>query len=455
MMRLHDAAQMAGGKASGADVELAGVVTDSRADCAGALFVALQGPRFDGHDFVPQALQQGAAAALVSRPLATPIPQILAPDTRVALGRLAAAWRRRHPARVVGVTGSNGKTTVKEMLAAICAEAGPTLATRGNLNNDIGVPLTLLKLNASHRYAVIEMGANHPGEIAALSRLAGPEAAVITNAGAAHLEGFGSLAGVAQAKGELLTTLPATGVAVLNADDANFSLWREMAGERRVVSFGASPAAQVRVVEDTLTQQCGADGFVTGFDLAWDGKRYPLRLALAGRHNAVNAAAAVAAALALGLDMAQAQQGLARLQAVPGRLQAVPGRNGALLLNDSYNANPASFAAGLEALAHCPGERWVALGGFGELGADSAALHTELGRMSRRDGVTRLFATGPLADKAVDGFGAGGVYFSSQDELIAALRDGLQRDVVLLVKGSRSQKMERVVEALRATKDLM
>jgi UDP-N-acetylmuramoyl-tripeptide--D-alanyl-D-alanine ligase len=450
MMRLYEAAEMAGGKVSGPDRELTGVVIDSRADCSGALFVALRGPRFEGHDFVAQASQQGAAAALASRPLETSIPQILVPDTRAALGRLAAAWRRRHPARVVGVTGSNGKTTVKEMVAAICAEAGATLATRGNLNNDIGVPLTLLKLDASHRYAVIEMGANHPGEIAALATLAVPEVAVITNAGAAHLEGFGSVEGVARAKGELLTALPDAGVAVLNVDDANFPLWREMAGARRVLSFGCSDTADVRVVADSLSQHCDHQGFVTGFDLAWSGKRYPVRLALAGRHNAVNAAAAAAAALALGLDMETAQRGLSRLQPVPGRLQAVAGRNGALLLNDSYNANPASFAAGLEALAHCPGERWVALGGFGELGTDSAALHTELGRMSRRDGVTRLFATGPLADRAVDAFGAGAVYFPSQDELIAALRDGLQTNVVVLVKGSRSQKMERVVEALRA-----
>jgi UDP-N-acetylmuramoyl-tripeptide--D-alanyl-D-alanine ligase len=398
-------------------------------------------------------MEQGAAAALVERPLEIPLPQIRVPDTRAALGRLAAAWRRQQPARVIGVTGSNGKTTVKEMIAAICAEAGPTLATRGNLNNDIGLPLTLLKLDASHRYAIIEMGANHPGEIAALAALAAPDAALITNAGAAHLEGFGSVEGVARAKGEMLAALPPDGTAVLNADDAHFSLWRELAGGRRVVSFGCAAAADVRVVADSFHQSCGTHGFVTRFDLTWAGKCHPFSLALAGRHNAVNAAAATAAALALGLDVALAQSGLSRLQPVPGRMRAMAGLNGALLIDDSYNANPSSFAAGLEALAHCPGQRWVALGGFGELGQDSAALHGELGRLSRRDGVARLFATGPWAERAVDAFGPGGAYFPAQEDLIAALRDGLQGDVVLLVKGSRSQKMERVVEALRAATD--
>jgi UDP-N-acetylmuramoyl-tripeptide--D-alanyl-D-alanine ligase len=450
MMRLHDAADMAGGRVSGADVELEGVVTDSRANCSGALFVSLSGPRFDGHDFVPRALEQGAAAALVSRSVAVAIPQIIVPDTRQALARLAVAWRRRMAARVIGVTGSNGKTTVKEMIAAICAEAGPTLATRGNLNNDIGVPLTLLELRPPHHYAVVEMGANHPGEIAALAALAGPEVAVITNAGAAHLEGFGSVESVARAKGEILAALPADGVAVLNADDDFFPLWRELAANRRVLSFGCGGVSGVRVLEDTLAQSCGKDGFVTTFDLAWNGRRFPVRLALAGRHNAVNAAAATAAALALGLGMEQARAGLSRVQAVPDRLQAIPGRNGALLLNDSYNANPSSFAAGLEALTHCPGEHWVALGGFGELGADSATLHSELGRQARESGVTRLFATGPWSDKAVETFGGGARWFASQDELIAALRDALQQDVALLVKGSRSQKMERVVDALCA-----
>lgn len=447
MMRLSEAASLIGGVWVGADVEFNAVNTDSRKIQAGDLFVALQGPNFDGNAYAQAAQAAGAVAAIVSQPL-TDMPHILVADTRAALGQLARQWRQRMPVRVIGVTGSNGKTTVKEMIAAILGEVAPTLATRGNLNNDIGVPLTLLALRQKHRYSVVEMGANHPGEIACLAGLARPDVAVLNNAGAAHLEGFGSLEGVARAKGELITSLAGDGVAVLNCDDYFWSLWRDLAGGRQVIAFGSAADATVRLLPTTFSGGFVNGAYVSRFSLHWDGQDWPMQLSLPGLHNAANAAAAASAALALGLSMVQVQAGLAKVRPVSGRMQPMRCGGDVLVFNDTYNANPASFAVGLDVLVTIPGERWVVLGGFGELGAASAALHADLGRQAKGHGVTRLFATGPLADKAVETFGAGASYFDKQDELIRVVQDSLHKGVVMLVKGSRSQRMERVVEAL-------
>lgn len=447
MMRLSEAAVMAGGVMAGADVTFDAVTSDSRQVKAGDLFVALQGPRFDGNEYAPAAQAAGAVAALVSRPL-DGIPHILVNDTRAALGRWAAAWRHSLPLRLVGVTGSNGKTTVKEMIAAILGEAGPTWATRGNLNNDIGVPLTLLALRPEHRYAVVEMGANHPGEIAYLAGLAQPDVAVLNNAGAAHLEGFGNLEGVARAKGELIGALAESGTAVLNIDDRFWPVWQALAGSRRIIAFGTAAGADVRLLPESFQGELADAGYASRFCLRWDGRDWPIGLAMPGLHNAANAAAAAAAALALGLDMAQVQAGLGKVRPVPGRMQPMRCQSGALLFNDAYNANPASFAAALQVLATLGGERWVVLGGFGELGEGGATLHAELGRQAKQQGVMRLFATGPLAELAVASFGAGATYFEQQEELIRVVQQSLHKDVVMLVKGSRSQRMERVVEAL-------
>lgn len=452
MMRLSEAAAMAGGVLVGEDVLIEAVSSDSRRVKAGDLFVALSGPNFDGNDYAPAARAAGAVAALLSRavPGAEGLPHVLVDDTRQALGRLGAAWRRNLPLRLVGVTGSNGKTTVKEMIAAILAEAGPTWATQGNLNNDIGVPLTLLNLRPRHRYAVVEMGANHAGEIAYLAGLAQPDLIVLNNAGAAHLQGFGSLEGVARAKGELISALAGDGAAVLNRDDDFWPLWRELAGARRVIAFGTAAAADMRLLADSFRGEWCEDGYASHFSLRWEGGEWPLRLALPGRHNALNAAAAAAATLGLGLDMATVRAGLAKIRSVPGRMQPCLCSCGARLFNDSYNANPASFAAALDVLAGLPGEHWVVLGGFGELGEAGAALHAGLGRAAKARGVARLFATGPLAEQAVQSFGDGAGYFDKPEELIQVVQESLHKDVVMLVKGSRSQRMERVVEALCA-----
>jgi UDP-N-acetylmuramoyl-tripeptide--D-alanyl-D-alanine ligase len=449
MMRLSELEKIAGGERRGGDPEFAAASIDTRTLKPGDLYLAIRGARFDGNDFVAEAVRAGACAAVVERFADCAVPQLRVEDGRLALGRLGSAWRARWQGRVVGITGSNGKTTVKEMVAAALGVSAPVLKTQGNLNNDIGVPLTLLQLRPEHRFAAIEMGANHHGEIAYIGGLAAPDVAIITNAGAAHLEGFGSLEGVARAKGELIGALSASGVAVLNADDRFFDYWRGLAGGRTVLGFGFSEAATVRADPDSVTMGLGADGFRTSFDLIYRGERFSMALALAGRHNVTNALAAAGAALTLGLDPDQIRNGFARIAPVPGRLEPVRGLHGSLLINDAYNANPSSFGAALDVLTGMPGEPWVALGAFGELGEAGPELHAGIGRQAREMGVKRLLAVGPNADKAAEAFGDGAVYCQNQDELIERVGTGLSGQTVVLVKGSRSQRMERVVEALR------
>lgn len=432
------------GQLRGADGPFAGVSTDSRSIRNGELFIALSGPNFDGGDFVGQALRKGAAAAVVSQPVGEPVAQIVVADTRKALGMLARHWRRQQPATVVGITGSNGKTTLKELTAACLSRAGSTLATEGNLNNDVGVPLMLLRIRPEHRYAVIEMGANHVGEIAGLVRMACPDVVAITNAGPAHLEGFGSLEGVARGKGEILQGDPRPDCAVLNADDPFFDFWRSLVGDARTVSFGLSASADVR-----------GDGIVVGrdrtdFQLHIGSECVAVSLALAGEHNVRNACAAAAIASCLGVAAREVAAALGGAQPVGGRLQPVTGRNGATLYDDSYNANPLSVVAGARFLASLPGHAWVILGDMKELGSEAAQLHSEAGRQIRETGVERLFATGELCRHAVEAFGPGAVWFADAEELAASVQRELAGDVSVLVKGSRSMRMERVVDVLRA-----
>ena len=446
MMRLSDLCRIVDGELKGDDVPFHAVSIDTRSLRGGDLFVALKGERFDANEFIEQAERAGAAAALVERQTASGLPQAVVADTRLALGRLGRAWRRRCSVAVIGVTGSNGKTTVKEMLAAVLGLHDPVLFTQGNLNNELGVPLTLLGLRPEHRYAVVEMGANHPGEIAYTSRLAQPDVALITNAGAAHLEGFGSIEGVARAKGELLGTLGEGGTAVLNTDDAFLHLWKQLAGKRRVITFGFSSRADVRAVAIEPTRLAGS--FHTCFSVEYESLRWSINLALAGRHNVCNALAATAGSLALGLEMEQIQAGLAAVRPVPGRMQSVTGPQGSVLINDSYNANPTSFEAALDVLVALDGEPWVIMGALGELGEESSELHARVGRMAKEKGVVRLFATGPDADQAVTTFGKGAAFFSQPSDLARAVRKIIHKDVVALVKGSRSQRLEQVIDAL-------
>lgn len=442
MTTLQHAAESMHGQLEGTDRIFDGVSTDTRTLQSGELFVALDGPNFRGTDFVPQAREKGAAGAVVHAHVENSLPQIRVRDTRVALGALGASWRREQAAIVVGITGSNGKTTLKEMTAACLAQAGPTLATAGNLNNDIGMPLMLTRIEQQHRFVVLEMGANHAGEIAYLTSLAEPDVVAITNAGAAHLEGFGSVDGVARAKGEILGGRSRPGVAVLNADDEYFDVWRAMAKDIDIVTFGITKPADVSATE------IRADGQGANFELQIDGRSLEVRLSLPGRHNVRNACAAAAIARSLGLAAEQIQVGLERVRPVSGRLEPRAGLKGSTLFDDSYNANPLSVAAAAEFLASLDGRAWLVLGDMGELGEDSARLHHDVGHAVKQAGVDRLFATGELSRNATAAFGADGSWFESIDALVDALRTSVTAGVNVLVKGSRFMRMERVVEAL-------
>jgi UDP-N-acetylmuramoyl-tripeptide--D-alanyl-D-alanine ligase len=442
---LSDMAAAIDAQRIGNDCVINGISIDTRTLQTGQLYLAIAGDRYDGHAFIEQAEQAGAAALLLQQPSTSALPQLIVADTRIALGQLAASWRQKMPAKLIGVTGSNGKTTVKEMLAAICNGQGPTLATQGNLNNDIGVPLTLLQLQPSHDYAVIEMGANHPGEIAYTSVLAAADVVVINNVGAAHIEGFGDLDGVARSKGEIIDSLGATGTAILNRDDHYFPSWLSRAGQRHVISFGFDASASVSARNSST--HLSADGFVTTFDAVIEGQSSTMQLQLAGDHNVKNALAATAAALAIGLPLATIQKGLRQLQPVTGRMQPLTGRLGNWIIDDSYNANPSSLAAGLAVLP-ANRENWVVLGAFGELGNDSPALHRDMGQLLKQHPVSRLLATGDHARYSVEAFGDNGQFFETQADLIAALQQQLIGHEILFIKGSRAQHMERVVAAL-------
>lgn len=442
-LRASEIAAIVDGRLVGEDVFVEGIGTDTRELPANSLFIALRGERFDGHEFVRRAASLGAAAALTDHQSETPFPQIVVADTLAAMQRFAAAWRMRSRAQVFAVTGSNGKTTVKEMLAGILRQGGCVLATRGNLNNHIGVPLMLLELEESHDYAVMELGANHAGEIATLTRLVRPNAGLITNAADAHLEGFGSREGVARAKGELFADLAADGSAVINADDDYAPLWTELAGDRHQVTFGLDANA------DVVARDIEYDGAVTRFRLITPDDQASVVLPLSGRHNVVNALASAAACWGMNVPLANIVTGLEHSVPVDGRLQRVAAASGATLVDDTYNANPSSLAAALDVLAGEGGRCWLVLGDMGELGDDAEAAHAEAGRQARAAGVERLFALGTLSASAVQAFGQGGQHFTDRESLINCLQRELGSATTVLLKGSRSAAMDKVVAALR------
>lgn len=441
---LAQAARTMRGTLSGADGYFSGASTDTRTIRAGELFFALQGPNFDGNRFVAVAADKDAAAAVVNALTGTTVPQILVNDARLAFGRLAADWRRHMPAKVIGITGSNGKTTLKELVRSCLSLTAKTLATEGNLNNDIGVPTMLSRLSAEYRFAVIEMGANHPGEIAYLAQITAADVVAITNAGPAHLEGFGSVDGVANAKGEILENPLRPACAVLNADDDYFSYWLSKVQDTEVITFGLTEDAMIRA-SDIEAADDGAR-----FLLHLKQESIAVELPLAGRHNVVNACAAAAIVTALGLSADQIKAGLECVRPVAGRLRPIKTPAGFIIYDDSYNANPQSVIAAAGFVASQGQDAWLVLGDMGELGNATEALHASVGQAAKQLGVSRLLATGVLTRHTVSAFGAGGQWFGSVDELVDELRRTLKPGYRVLVKGSRSARMERVVEALHA-----
>jgi len=434
------AAQLRGG-----DREFTGVATDSRVAGAGDLFVALVGERFDGHAYLEQARERGAVAALVSAAAAAPLPVLQVEDTQRALGRLGAYNRHLYRGPLVAITGSSGKTTVKNMVQAVLSRAGTTLATEGNFNNEIGVPLTLLRLQPTVEYAVVEMGAARAGDIAWLCELARPTVALLLNAMPAHLQGFGSVEGVAAAKGEIFDGLAAGDTAVINADQPWSRQWRKRAGGATVVDFGLEQPAAVSARD---IQNRGLAG--VAFTVSTPAGDMAMRLELPGVHNVANALAAVAVGLACGVGLTDIRDGLESLQPVAGRLHSTRVPGGATVIDDCYNANPGSVRAAIDMLAACPGRRTLVLGAMRELGERSAALHREMGEYAHTAGIDRLWGAGPELAECVATFGAGGRHFEDRADLVRALPGEFGTEDTVLIKGSRSAGMELVLQAMQA-----
>ncbi|MDH5394001.1 MAG: UDP-N-acetylmuramoyl-tripeptide--D-alanyl-D-alanine ligase [Gammaproteobacteria bacterium] len=440
-MKISDVARLFKAEINADDVHIKSVSTDTRSIEAGALFVALKGENFDAHDYLDLAAEKGAIAALVDHDVQTALPTIRVKDTRLALGQLASYWRQQLNIKVVGLTGSNGKTTVKEMLSCILSEVGSVVATAGNYNNDIGLPLTLLRMKPEHEFAVIEMGANHIGEIAYLTQLTKPDVALLNNAAPAHLEGFGSMQGIADAKGEIFSGLTEKGVAVINMDDHYADYWTSLCDDHKKIFFGLNDAADV-------SAQCDESKYNGVFALKVNAEEVTVKLSVLGFHNLKNALAASAAASALGIDIAAIKKGLENFKGVKGRLQVNPVMNDSVVIDDSYNANPASVKAAIDVLSSQQKESILILGDMGELGQDAGKLHADIGQYAKDKNINKLMTFGQLSAFAVQSFGENGFSYEDKNELIKDVKKQLKQGVAVLVKGSRSMHMEDVVAAL-------
>jgi UDP-N-acetylmuramoyl-tripeptide--D-alanyl-D-alanine ligase len=427
------------------DASFDGVSTDSRNLAAGNLFVALRGERFDAHDFLPLVAEHKVAAVVAEEiPQGLTVPALLVPDTRIALGEIARYWRDRFDLPLIGVTGSNGKTTVKEMIAAILDAAfgaNNYLATRGNFNNDIGVPLTLMRLEDACKAAVVELGMNHPGEIAVLSQIAQPTVGLVNNAQREHQEFMASVEAVAMENGTVLRNLPASGTAVFPADDPYTPLWRGYAAQCKVITFGLSDDADVRCTH--VANVFGSDLQVTA-----GGQQFTIKLNAAGLHNVRNALAAIACTLAIGISVEAIVKGLQAFAPVNGRLQRKTAIGGANVIDDTYNANPDSVRAAIDVLAQTASPRILVLGDMGEVGSDGRHYHEEVGAYARTHGIDRVLTLGELARHTSDAFGAQAMHCSNVEQLNQALDTFINSTATVLVKGSRFMKMERVVQHL-------
>jgi UDP-N-acetylmuramoyl-tripeptide--D-alanyl-D-alanine ligase len=441
--KLSEAAKWSDATWVGQDAEFKGVAIDSRLVEPGSLFVAIKGSRHDGHDYLEEATAQGASGALVNRPVTTSLPLLVVKDPVQGLGKLAAVWRRHHELPVIGVLGSNGKTTVKEIIATILQGhfGNAVLATQGNQNNELGVPLNLLRLNSSHKVAVIEMGANGHGEITRLGQIARPDIAVITNAGLDHIAGFGGVEGAARANGEIFATMDDNGIAIINGDDPCQSIWRSQLGKLPYLQFGFNP---VLIGADVLGHwHPKINGGELTIDSPWG--QIQCHLNLMGRHNALNALAAASTCLMMGVGLDTIASGLAAVNPINGRLKAQFSDSGALIIDDTYNANPSSLMAALEALSSLPGKKILVMGDMAELGDESETWHTKAGYAARSAGVECLLGVGELARFATDSFGQGGLHFTNNQALLKVLLPQLGADINVLVKGSRCMALENIV----------
>jgi len=449
ILRLSEVALWTHGTLSGKDLMVRGVAIDTRVPMQGALFVALKGDNFDGHDFVEKAKEAGAVALLVARPVASDLPQVVVTDTLLALGDLASHARAQQCARVVGITGSNGKTTVKTLVASILSLHGKTHVNAGNYNNEIGLPLSLLAMPDDTQYAVFEMGAGKPGDIDYLAAIARPEIGLVNNIGPAHLERMGSVEGVAETKGALYASLPAQGVAVINADETFATLFTSINRAGRTIRYGLYDASIKNGVD--VSAEIRKLGVESRFTLRTPAGDADVVLPLTGRHNVANALAAASIALALDVPLATIKQGLETAPVVKGRLvrHAMPG--GWTLIDDSYNANPASTAAAIATLVEEPAEAWLVLGDMRELGAQARELHAQIGALAKKSGIAWLYTVGELSRAAAAAFGEGAQHFPDQESLTRALAAEVRAGVNVLVKGSRGSAMDRVVRALLET----
>lgn len=452
MMRLSEVAKVLNTTHIGADTNILSVGTDSRNILPGQLFVAIKGEHFDGNQYARDALEKGAVAVLISDPTIKLEPAVLVADTRIALGKLAHYWRNRFACPLVAVTGSNGKTTVKEMIAAIMTVAkGNVLATKGNLNNDIGMPLTLLNMREQHTCAVIEMGMNHLGEISYLSKIANPQVAVVNNAGTAHIGELGSRQAIAQAKGEVFDGLGQDGIAVINANDAYAAYWQSLNSNRKIITFGMDVSADV-------TASYAVKGSNVEVKLTTPNGTTQFQLPLQGKHNVMNVLAASAVAVALGISNTAIVEGLTQFSGVKGRLNRLSGLNGALVIDDTYNANPDSMKAAIDVLltekVKPENQLIMVVGDMAELGDSAESLHKEIGHYAKEKGIDRLLGFGSLSRLTTQAFGSQGEHFESIESLISAIQAQMQSNTVVLVKGSRMMKMERVVDAIKANQEI-
>ncbi len=444
-MLLSKAATAIESNYDGEDILFSGCSIDSRTIEKGNLFIAINGENFDGHDYVPMAEEKGAAALLLEREVSHDKPLLKVKDTRKAMGLLARSWREEMMVPVVAITGSNGKTTVKEMVTSILSELSDVHATSGNLNNDIGVPLTLFGFDKKHQYAVIEMGANHPGEIEWLSAIARPDVAVITQCAPAHLEGFGDIDGVAKAKAEIYSGLQPAGEAIINADDDYAEFWTKQCKSLNQLSFGIeSTNADIRAKNIKIVKQAAS----TDFELVCSTGAIKIRLPLSGTHNVMNALAAAACCLSLNVPLQTIKTGFEKMSPVKGRLQIKPGMQGARIIDDTYNANPTSLKAALKVLSSYEGMRYMVMGDMGELGDEAIDFHYDAGIAIKQADIEGLFTIGELSVKAMQAYGDDALHFESYEALNKMLIALLSKDTTILVKGSREMQMERVVSTL-------